>query len=74
MNVGAALREFLLEGFLVARELGGGCASGAALRGCGAVVALVAVPVPAVVTALAPAVLGIAVVPASDIAAAAVIS
>ena len=50
MNVGAALREFLLEGFLVAGELGGGgvgdclvgvsssvggCAGGAAARGCG---------------------------------------
>ena len=31
MNVGAALREILLEGFLVAVELGGG----AAARGCG---------------------------------------
>ena len=44
MNVGVALREFLLEGFLVARELDGGCASGAALRGCGAAVILAAVP------------------------------
>jgi len=50
VNVGAALREFLLEGFLVAGELGGigvggrlvgvsgvvsGCADGAAARGCG---------------------------------------
>ena len=49
VNVGAALREFLLEGFLVAGELGGGgvggrlvgvsaaaggCAGGAAARGC----------------------------------------
>ena len=38
MNVGVALREFLLEGFLVAGELDGGgvggCAGGAAARGC----------------------------------------
>ncbi len=38
MNVGVALREFLLEGFLVARELDGGGAggrvSGATARGC----------------------------------------
>ena len=34
MNVGAALREILLEGFLVAGELGGAGAGGAAVRGC----------------------------------------
>jgi len=32
--VGAALREFFLEGLLVAGELGGGGAGGAAARGC----------------------------------------
>ena len=77
MNVGVALREILLEGFLVAGELGGGgvgdclvgvsssvggCAGGAAARGCcgaclvevsaitadvGAVVALATMSVPA---------------------------
>ena len=64
MNVGVALREFLLEGFWVAGELGGG-GTGDRLVGVsaitadvGAVVALAAVPVPtsALVVVVAPAV------------------
>ena len=125
MNVGVALREFLLEGFLVAGELGGGGAggrvSGAAARGCcgaclvgvvsdvgaaagsgcgdrtdgggtgsrlvgvsavtadvGAVVVLVAAPVPAsalvAVTAPAVIVLAPAAIPAGDVAATPVFS
>ena len=59
MNVGVALREFLLEGFLVARELGGGGVGGrlvgvsAVTADVDAVVILAAVAVPAVVVALA---------------------
>ena len=90
MNVGVALREFLLEGFLVARELGGGGAGGrlvgvsAITADVGAVVALAVVPVPtsalvavtapAVVIALAPAVLGVAAISAGDVAATPVLS
>ena len=86
MNVGVALREFLLEGFLVAGELGGRGASSclvevsAVAADVGAVVALTAVPVstsilvafraPAVVIALVAAVLGVAFVPAGAFAAA----
>ena len=86
VNVGVALREFLLEGFLVARELGGRGASSclvevsAVAADVGAVVVLAAVPVststlvafraPAVVIALVAAVLGVAFVPAGAFAAA----
>ena len=90
MNVGVALREILLEGFLVAGELDGGGVGGrlvgvsAVTADVGAVVVLVAMPVsasalvavkaPAVIVLVAAVVLGVAAIPASAVAAVPVLS
>ena len=89
MNVGVTLREFLLEGFLVAGEPGGRGASSclvevsAVAADVDVAVVLAAMPVsasalgavraPAVVIALVATVLGVAVVPVGAVAAASVL-